>query len=416
MNTFKNKVLAGAIKVQNNVYMKAISNAMMGLMPIMMISSIASLINAIDIGNTQQIMDQIGLKSLLTQINAMTIDVISVYVAFLVSYKLAEHLNADQLNAGIMSLVSFLILSPIATFEETKVIEFSTLGSSGMFVAMFGGILGARIYILCVEKNLTIKMPDSVPPIVNKSFAAIVPGVIVSTIMGIIYVVIAATPYGTLTDMIYTWVQAPLTLLGANVFACMIIVAFIEFLWFFGIHGVLAVYPVLMLVFYQPMLDNLAAYSAGQPLPHLFTIGFILNNRGARSFAVALLAIFSCKSEQLKAVGKIGLIPSMFGISEPIKFGIPQVMNIRMLIPLMVTPAVSVLSAYLLTIVGFMPYHNGVNIPTGFPIIFGGFLTNGWQGIIAQLIQFVLCVLIYIPFMRWQDKAALAEEGKIAQA
>ncbi|TXW91609.1 PTS sugar transporter subunit IIC, partial [Klebsiella pneumoniae] len=55
-------------------------------------------------------------------------------------------------------------------------------------------------------------------------------------------------------------------------------------------------------------------------------------------------------------------------------------------------------------------------IPTGFPIIFGGFLTNGWQGIIAQLIQFVLCVLIYIPFMRWQDKAALAEEGKIAQA
>lgn len=416
MNTFKNKVLAGAIKVQNNVYMKAISNAMMGLMPIMMISSIASLINAIDIGNKQQIMDQIGLKSLLTQINAMTIDVISVYVAFLVGYKLAEHLNADQLNAGIMSLVSFLILSPIATFEETKVIEFSTLGSSGMFVAMFGGILGARIYILCVEKNLTIKMPDSVPPIVNKSFAAIVPGVIVSTIMGIIYVVIAATPYGTLTDMIYTWVQAPLTLLGANVFACMIIVAFIEFLWFFGIHGVLAVYPVLMLVFYQPMLDNLAAYSAGQPLPHLFTIGFILNNRGARSFAVALLAIFSCKSEQLKAVGKIGLIPSMFGISEPIKFGIPQVMNIRMLIPLMVTPAVSVLSAYLLTIVGFMPYHNGVNIPTGFPIIFGGFLTNGWQGIIAQLIQFVLCVLIYIPFMRWQDKAALAEEGKIAQA
>lgn len=416
MNTFKNKVLAGAIKVQNNVYMKAISNAMMGLMPIMMISSIASLINAIDIGNTQQIMDQIGLKSLLTQINAMTIDVISVYVAFLVGYKLAEHLNADQLNAGIMSLVSFLILSPIATFEETKVIEFSTLGSSGMFVAMFGGILGARIYILCVEKNLTIKMPDSVPPIVNKSFAAIVPGVIVSTIMGIIYVAIAATPYGTLTDMIYTWVQAPLPLLGANVFACMIIVAFIEFLWFFGIHGVLAVYPVLMLVFYQPMLDNLAAYSAGQPLPHLFTIGFILNNRGARSFAVALLAIFSCKSEQLKAVGKIGLIPSMFGISEPIKFGIPQVMNIRMLIPLMVTPAVSVLSAYLLTIVGFMPYHNGVNIPTGFPIIFGGFLTNGWQGIIAQLIQFVLCVLIYIPFMRWQDKAALAEEGKIAQA
>nr|WP_237580119.1 hypothetical protein [Enterococcus sp. JM4C] len=86
----------------------------------------------------------------------------------------------------------------------------------------------------------------------------------------------------------------------------------------------------------------------------------------------------------------------------------------RMIIPLMVTPAVSVLSAYLLTIVGFLPYHNGVSIPTGFPVIFGGFLVNGWQGIVAQLVQFILCVVIYIPFMRSQDKAALAEEKAIA--
>ena len=82
MNTLKDKILAAAVQVQNNIYMKAIANAMMGLMPVMMISSIASLINAIDIGATQQIMEQIGLKALLTQVNAMTIDVVSVYVAF----------------------------------------------------------------------------------------------------------------------------------------------------------------------------------------------------------------------------------------------------------------------------------------------------------------------------------------------
>lgn len=414
VDKMKNGILSGAMKIQNNNYMRAISNAMMGLMPVMMISSIASLINAIDVGGSQQIMEQIGMKALLTQVNAMTIDVISVYVAFLVGYKLAEILKADMLNAGLMSLVSFLILSPVSLLEETKVLKMETLGSGGMFVAMFGGLIGARLYIWCVKKNLVIRMPESVPPIVSKSFAAIVPAVIVSSTMGAVYVAMTLTPYGTLTNMIYTWVQAPLTSLGANVITCMVIVAFIEFLWFFGIHGVLAVYPVLMLVFYEPGLANLAAYSAGEALPHLFTIGFILNNRGARSFAVALLAIFSCKSQQLKAVGKVGLIPSMFGISEPIKFGVPQVMNMRMIVPLMLTPAVSVLSAYLLTIVGFLPYHNGVSIPTGFPVIFGGFLINGWQGIVAQFIQFVLCVAIYIPFMRSQDKAALAEEKAIA--
>ena len=87
-------------------------------------------------------------------------------------------------------------------------------------------------------------------------------------------------------------------------------------------------------------------------------------------------------------------------------------MNVRMLIPLMLTPAVSVLSAWLLTIIGFLPYQNGVNLPSGFPIIFGGLITNGWQGLIAQLLQLVLCILIYIPFMKSQDMAYITEENK----
>ena len=103
---------------------------------------------------------------------------------------------------------------------------------------------------------------------------------------------------------------------------------------------------------YQPGLDNGGVQCRSSITTFVYDWVYFEQSR-ARSFAVALLAIFGCKSEQLKAVGKIGLIPSMFGISEPIKFGIPQVMNIRMLLPLMLTPAVSVLSAYLLTIVGF---------------------------------------------------------------
>lgn len=232
---------------------------------------------------------------------------------------------------------------------------------------------------------------------------------------GGMFVAISFTTHGSLSSLIYSIVQKPLSFLGANIVASMIIVAFIELLWFFGIHGVIAVMPVLMLVFYEPQLANLAAFSAGEPLPYLFTMGFILGNRGARSFAVSLLCIFMAKSERLKAVGKIGFIPALFGISEPIKFGIPQVLNIRMLIPLMLTPAVSVFSAWLLTIIGFLPYHNGVSLPTGFPIIAGGFLTNGWQGIIAQLVQLILCIIVYIPFIKSQDKEYLAEE-KVAES
>lgn len=413
MNNIKDNVLKFANKIQHNTYMKAISNAMMGIMPIMMISSVASLINAINIGPSKEWMSKIGLTNILGQINMMTIDIISLYVAFLVAYKLAESMGKDTINAGLMGLLSFFILNPIAVVEEKKYLMMESLGSGGMFVAMLGGLVGARLYIYITDKNWTIKLPDSVPPVVNKSFGAIVPAVIIALFMGTIYQLMTLTPFGTLTDLIYTIVQVPVKSLGNNIFAVMFIVAFIEFLWFFGIHGVLAVYPVLMLVFYEPGLENLAAYGAGEPLKNLITMGFILNNRGARSLAVALLAIFNSKSERLKSVGKIGLIPAIFQISEPIKFGIPQVMNIRMLFPLMLTPAVSVLSAYLLTIVGFLPYHNGVQIPSGFPAIFHGLLINGWQGIVAQIIQLILCVVIYIPFMKSQDKEYLEEEKKV---
>lgn len=409
-HTIKNNLLKVAGSIQDNLYMKSISTAMMGLMPIMMISSIASLIKAIDFFNIGIFFESIGLTSILTQINAMTIDIISIYVAFLVAYKLAENMNEDSLNCGLIGIMSFFILTNLHKTEEFTGFETSSLGSTGMFVAMIGGILGARLYITFVRRNLIIKMPDSVPPVVNKSFKAIVPGVLVALIMGIIYQLTAITPYGDLESIVYALVQKPMTVLGANIFAAMLIVAFIELLWFFGIHGVLAVYPILMLVFYEPGLANLSAYSAGEVLPNLFTMGFILNNRGARSLAVALLCIFNSKSGQLKAVGKIGLIPACFQISEPIKFGIPQVMNLRMLFPLLVTPAVSVLSAYLLTIVGFLPYHNGVQIPNGFPAIFSGFLFNGWQGIIAQIIQLVLCIIIYIPFIKNQDNYYLSQE------
>ncbi len=399
-----------SIAFSNNVYMKALSQGMMGTMSLMMVSSVFTLIGAIDIGPTQAFMQSTGILAVCKLISTMTIDIISVYIAFLVAYKLGDIMKKDAVNCGIMGLLAFFILCPLAEGEAFAV---SSFGSQGVFTALFGSLIAARLYIWAVDHKLTIKMPDSVPPFVANSFAAIIPGILVALLFAIIANVMTLTPYGTVTSMLMTFIQKPFMHLGNNVFSAMIVVAFIELLWFFGMHGVVTMMPVIMMLWMEPQMANLSAYSAGEALPYLFTFGFVLGNRGARSLAVSFHCMFNCKSERLKATGKLGLVPALFGISEPIKFGIPQVMNIRMLIPLMLTPAVSVLSAYLLTIIGFLPYTNGVTLPTGFPVIISGFFTNGWQGIIAQLVQLVLCYIIYIPFMRREDKFACAEEAEI---
>lgn len=410
---FRNVLTTFAEKFQGNTYVKAINGAMMGMMPLMMISSISILISSINIGPSQEFLANSGILGLLNQIDAMTLDVISVYVAFLCAYKLGETLKKDKLNCAVIGVMSFLILTPLYADAEGAAkasILVSALGSGGMFVAMFSGLLGARLYVLFTDLKLTINLPEQVPPVVAKSFSAIIPGALVAAVMGIIYLIMLNTPYGDLSTFLLAIIQTPLKALGSNIFSAMILVAFAELLWFFGIHGSMAIMSIMMVLFYEPQLANLAAYGAGEALPYLFTFGFIMGNRGARSFAVSLLCIFRCKSKQMKAVGKIGFVPALFGISEPIKFGIPQVMNIRMLLPLMLTPAVSVLSAWLLTIVGFLPYNNGVSVPLGSPIIISSMFAHGWQGIVAQLVQLALCILIYIPFIKGQDKAYLADE------
>ena len=99
-----------------------------------------------------------------------------------------------------------------------------------MFVAMFGGLLGARIYILyCTEES-----DDQ-----NAGFGTADRQQILCSDRASNYCFShyghhlrghGGNPYGTLTNMmIYTWVQAPLTLLGANILACMIIVALSNF-------------------------------------------------------------------------------------------------------------------------------------------------------------------------------------------
>lgn len=415
VDKFRNGLATWAGNFQKNIYMRAIGDAMVGMMPLMMVASIAALINAINIGGSQAFMQSIGLSGFLRQINTMTLSVISVYVAFLVSYKLGTALKHDPLVSGIMGLMSFLILTPISTGEGFNGIVFANLGSGAMFVAMLGGVLGVKSYTFLVGKNIMLKLPDTVPPQVGKAFSAILPGLITAALMGLIHLLASLTPQGSLLGLTQHFVQTPFSMLGENIVAAMILVAFMEVLWFFGIHGPITMMPIMMLLFQANQVANLEAFATGEALPFLFTTSFILFNRGARSFAVAIHCML-CKSIHLKTVGKLGFVPTLFGISEPVRFGIPQPMNMLQFVPTVITPAIALFSAWLLVQVGFLPFHNGVEIPLGTPIILSGLIAHGWQGIVAQLLQVVLVFIVYIPFMRAQDKIYVEQEFGTATA
>ena len=65
---------------------------------------------------------------------------------------------------------------------------------------------------------------------------------------------------------------------------------------------------------------------------------------------------FFAKSKQLKALGKVGIIPAIFGINEPVLFGTPIAMNPMLAIPFIGMPVIACLIQYFALYTGCLLY------------------------------------------------------------
>src|SRR5574337_401284 len=178
VDKFTNKALIISEKVGNNVYLKAISNGLMATLPINIIGSLALLLAVLPVKPWTDFIGKIGLTATLLNTYSLTVGVISIYASFLIGYQLASNLKQNSMSAGIVSLLSFLILTPMVTLDKITTLNNSKLGAAGLFTAMIASLLFSRIYCYFNAKSVGIKMPDSVPPFVRNVFANLVPLII----------------------------------------------------------------------------------------------------------------------------------------------------------------------------------------------------------------------------------------------
>ena len=152
------------------------------------------------------------------------------------------------LTSGFLSLFAYMLLVPLdtTTLADSGISFFniSYLGTKGVFVALLAGLIVSRLLALITEKNIVIKLPDSVPEMVSESLSSLLAGVIIAIVFLIFRALFAVTPYGNATDCIYTIIQTPLQSLTGNLPAFIIIILIAQLLWFFGIHGSMTVLPI----------------------------------------------------------------------------------------------------------------------------------------------------------------------------
>lgn len=420
ININQEKIGEIAGKIQSNKYLISISNGLMATLPILMIGAISTLLSSVAYEPYQNLITSMGIKSSLALPARLTTDLIALYVSFLVAYRLAESYEHDALMAGIISLMSFLILTPIQMFGKIPAIPFEWLGAKGLFVAMIVGVLSTALYMEIVNRKLIIKMPSSVPPTVTKTFMAIIPGFLIVAIFTTIHALFKLTPLENVHQLIYNFLQIPLQHVGGSYWGLVIFVLVSEVLWLFGIHGSMITNVVAKPILISMDLANLAAFQSGQPLPYVISWSFrflyVLIGGGGSTLGLCLLMAFRAKSKQLQAVGKLALPTSIFSINEPIIFGVPIVLNPTLAIPFIFTPIITMTIAYLLTVAGIVPIPIGVFLPTGTPVLFSAFVEGGLKLVVLQFLLIGVSAICYYPFFKKLDNKnylAEVEEEKI---
>lgn len=413
LKNFANKLNKAVIAFSNNIIVKTISAGMIRLLPITMVGSFATLLMAIPYTPYLTFIANTGIKSFLQLGSTMTNSIISIFLVIFLAYEMAREYKKNPVNAVGVALLSFMIVTPLSTFtvndKAVTALTFTNLGSRGMFVGIIVALLATRLYVFFIDKGIKIKMHPSVPKAIAGTFESLFSVALVAFIFIVISALFARTSYGDVHTFIYSILQKPLEGLSGNLSTMLVIVLISEGFWWFGIHGSNITSAVTETLYAPLAIANATALSSGLALPFILNSYFLSIYKGPRHLALALMLLLMAKSKNLKSVGKVAIVPGAFGISEPMKFGIPMVFNPLMLIPMSLAPVVSIVIAYLATVIGFLP-RVGINLPFTMPPFISGLLAGGLPGLIVQVIQFVVIILIYLPFFRALDKQKCQEE------
>lgn len=463
MNAFNNwmekNFVPVAAKIGSQKHLVAIRDSFIGIMPVTMAGSIAVLLNvffrdlpatwanmALEAGNASLAEGFTSFASIMAPIVGINGNVwwgsnaiLSLAFVFALGYNLAKTYDVNPLAGGLVAFSSLITTIPqSATFmadiplDNGEVISQQVSGwgyfpwgytqVTGLFTALILGFITSMLYCKLMQKKVTIKLPDSVPPAVSNAFAAIIPGLLAIYFSATASYLVTTFTGKTINDFIEFYVQQPLLSLSQSLFSVILTAILVQLFWFFGLHGTNVLAPILDGVYKAALLENNSIFNAGtaphdiiEAGGHIWTRGSFdafswMGGAGCTIALIIALFIFS-KREDQQAVAKLSAPMGVFNINEPVVFGLPLVLNPIYLIPFTFIPVLLVIIAYLATIFGLIP-PVFVEVPWVMPpVIYAVLATGGnlFAGLVA-LVNLVIGVILWSPFVLLANKVTDTDE------
>jgi PTS system lactose-specific IIC component len=265
-----------------------------------------------------------------------------------------------------------------------------------------------------VKNNVTIRTPEEVPPNISQVFKDLIPFTVAVVLLYGFELIVKGTLGVTVAESIGT-LLAPLFSAADGYLGITLIFGAYAFFWFVGIHGPSIVEPAIAAITYANIDVNLNLIQAGQHADKVITSGtqmFIVTMGGTgATLIVPFLFMWICKSERNRAIGRASVVPTFFGVNEPILFGAPIVLNPIFFVPFIFAPIVNVwIFKFFVDTLNMNSF--SVNLPWVTPGPLGIVLGTNFQVlsfILAGLLV-VVDTIIYYPFVKVYDEQILEEE------
>lgn len=405
-------------KISRNIYLRAIRDGFIAAIPIILFSSIFILVTYVP--NVFGFTWSKTMEGILMKPYNYTMGIVGFIVAGTTAKSLTDSFNrkldkTNQINfisTMMAAMCGFLFLAADSAKDGGFLSAF--MGTKGLLTAFLSAFITVIVYNFFIKRNITIKMPKEVPPNISQVFKDIFPLSAVIIILYALDLIVRATAHTNVANGILKLFEPLFTAADGWVGVTIIFGAF-AFFWFVGIHGPSIVEPAIAAITYANLEANLHLIQAGEHANNVITPGtqmFVVTMGGTgATLVVPFMFMWLTKSKRNKAIGRASVVPTFFGVNEPILFGAPLVLNPVFFIPFIFAPIANVwIFKFFVDVLGmnsfsiFLPWTTpgplGIVMGTGFAF---------WSFVLA-IVLIVVDVIIYYPFVKVYDEQILEEE------
>ena len=405
-------------KISRNKYLRAIRDGFIAGMPVILFSSIFILIAYVP--NAWGFHWSKDIETLLMTPYSYSMGILAFFVGGTTAKALTDSMNRDlpatnQINfisTMLASMVGFLLMAAEPAKEGGFLTAF--MGTKGLLTAFIAAFVTVNVYKVCVKNNVTIRMPDEVPPNISQVFKDLIPFTLSVVLLYALELVVKASLHVTVAESIGT-LLAPLFSAADGYLGITIIFGAYAFFWFVGIHGPSIVEPAIAAITYANAEVNLKLIQQGMHADKILTSGtqmFIVTLGGTgATLVVPFMFMWLTKSKRNRAIGRASVVPTFFGVNEPILFGAPLVLNPIFFIPFIFAPIANVwIFKFFIDTLGMNSFT--ANLPWTTPAPLGLVLGTNFQflSFVLAALLIVVDVVIYYPFLKVYDEQILEEE------